>query len=356
MDITEKIESISRLSDFMLALADEKKQDIEKILLPEYNEINELIKKIKIYNPWFIEHFVRNQIKSLAKVSTKEKINKWIEPYKEKIKTNKAKNIGVIMAGNIPLVGFQDFIAVLISGNNFIGKTSSKDSILPKKIADVLTKINPKFSNQIKFQDNKLSKFDAIIATGSNNTARYFEYYFSKYPNIIRKSRNSLAILDGTETTEELEQLADDILLYFGLGCRNISKIFVPENYNFDNLFKAIYKYKNLINEHKYANNYDYNRAIYLLNNEKFLENNFFIIKQDTALASPIAVLHYETYNKIDEVKSYIKNNNSSIQCIATNMNIKDLKTIKLGQTQLPELDDYEDNINTLNFLLSIKK
>ncbi len=354
MNLRKRIEVFAQLTNLMNAVATENESLIDSFLFDDYKEILSLIRKQKIYNPWFTEEFIKMQLLALSKVSSQKKLEAWISPYKEKIENIKAQRIGVIMAGNIPLVGFLDFLSVLITGNIFVGKLSSKDDQLPKKMAEILIKIEPEFKKYIYFVEGKLTNFDAIIATGSNNTARYFDYYFGKYPNIIRKSRNSLAFLTGEETNEELEKLADDILLYFGLGCRNISKIFVPENYNFDNLFKALYKYKDLINHSKYANNYDYNRAIYLLNADKFLDNGFFMIKEDSSIASPVSVLHYEYYKNTEQIIDFINFNNKKIQCIASNQKLGEIKTVKLGTTQFPELDDYEDEINTIEFLINL--
>jgi hypothetical protein len=355
MRLEQRIRAFAQLSNFMQALADENETNLQENLKEIFNETNNLIKNLKIYNPWFIEKFVRTQLKALSQITTIEKLQNWLSPYYKKIEQHIAKKVGVVMAGNIPLVGFHDFLAILITGNKIIIKTSSKDNKLPVKIAEALTIIQPKFKEQIFFTKDKLSDFEAVIATGSSNTARYFEYYFSKVPNIIRKSRNSPAILSGYETQMQLEALADDIMLYFGLGCRNVSKLFVPENYNFDNLFKALFKYKDLIYENKYANNYDYNRAIFLLNGDKFLDNGFVIIKENQAIASPIAVIHYETYKNIEDVKEILNYDKEKIQCIVTDhQDITEANTVNFGKSQFPQLDDYEDNINTIEFLLEI--
>ncbi|MBN2663472.1 MAG: hypothetical protein JXR68_07455, partial [Bacteroidales bacterium] len=250
--------------------------------------------------------------------------------------------------------GFHDFISVLITGHILMLKLSTKDKKLPNQIIKVLLKIEPQFKNKIIIVEQKLSDFEAIIATGSNNSARYFKYYFSKVPNIIRKSRNSVAVLSGNETNSELDALTNDILLYFGLGCRNVSKIFVPENYNFNKIFEAIYRYKDLANHNKFANNYSYNRTIYLLNNDVFLENNFFIIKQDASVASPISVLHYENYEKIDHVKKILQSQKEQLQCVVSNIQNIYYEIVNFGQAQFPELTDYEDGINTLDFLTTI--
>lgn len=354
MNLNDRILAFAKLSEFMLAVANETPENIDEFLKEDYFSFNKLIKQVKIYNPWFIEKFVRSQLKALAIVMTKEKIEDWILPYSDKIISTKSKKIGVIMAGNIALVGFHDFVSVLITGHHFIGKVSSKDEHLPKKIAEILIKIEPRFKNKITFLAEKLTNYDAVIATGSNNAARYFEYYFSKVPNIIRTSRNSLAVLTSKETEEDLENLADDILLYFGLGCRNISKVFVPKDYKFDKLFEALYKHKDLINENKYANNFDYNRAIFLMNIDDFLENGFFIIKSNPNLASPVSVLHYEYYDDLNSIKEYISAQQSNLQCVVSNEKEIGDNILDFGQTQTPLLSDYEDNIDTIEFLTNL--
>ncbi|MBN2892071.1 MAG: hypothetical protein JXL97_09405 [Bacteroidales bacterium] len=354
MTLNERVLAFAKLADFMLATANEDIDNIDRNLINEYHSLNELIKTLKIYNPWFIEPFVRNQLKSLALVMTKEKIDSWILPYAEKIDNITSKRVGVIMAGNIALVGFHDFVSVLLAGHHFVGKISSKDEHLPKKIAEILVKIEPKFSDKITFLSGKLENYNAVIATGSNNSARYFEYYFSKVPHIIRTSRNSLAVLNGNESKQDLENLADDMLLYFGLGCRNISKVFVPKNYKFDFLFEAIYKHRDLFNHNKYANNYDYNRAIFLMNRVDFLENGFFIIKPDFSLASPVSVLHYEYYEDLEIVSKYIENQQNALQCIVSNEKQIAENVLDFGTSQIPELFDYEDGINTIEFLTEI--
>lgn len=354
MELHKRINAFAKLTNFMKALATENESIIDSFLFDEYEELLELIRNYKIKNPWFTEEFIKRQFLSLSEVTDIKQLTEWISPYKKSIDSIIAKRVGVIMAGNIPLVGFHDFLSVLITGHIFVGKVSSKDEQLPKKIAEILIKIEPEFEKFIYFCDQKLSEFDAIIATGSNNTSRYFEYYFGKVHNIIRKSRNSIAILTGNETDIELELFADDILLYFGLGCRNISKVFVPNDYNFDRLFNALYKYKDLINHNKYANNYDYNNAIYLLNGDKFLDNGFFMIKQDVNIASPISVLHYEFYDRIEEIENFVELNKDKIQCVVSKIKSDKFETVDNGEAQKPKLDDYEDGINTIEFLLNL--
>lgn len=263
-----------------------------------------------------------------------------------------SKTIAVIMAGNIPLVGFHDFLSVLISGHSILVKQSSNDKHLLPILAKYLQYVNDDFKNKITFTEEKLSSFDAVIATGSSNTARYFDYYFGKYPSIIRENRNSVAVLTGNETEEELSALADDIFTYFGLGCRSVSKIFVPHNYDFDKLFNAVFKYKDIMDTAKYANNYDYNKAVYLMSLFDLLENGFLMLKEDKSYSSPISSLFYEKYNDLNTLKKQLEADNHKIQCIVANNFIE--TEIKFGETQKPKLTDFADSVNTLEFLASL--
>jgi hypothetical protein len=253
------------------------------------------------------------------------------------------------MAGNIPLVGFHDFISVLISGNKILVKQSSNDQKLLPIIAEYLVQLEPGFASKIEFTPDRLINFDAVIATGSNNTARYFEYYFKDKPSIIRKNRNSVAVLTGNESESELKLLSEDIFRYFGLGCRNVSKLYVPKDYNFDPFFKAILPWADLMKHAKYANNYDYNKAVYLMSEFKLLENGFLMLKGDNSFGSPIATLFYEVYEDLENLKKTLEANKENLQCIVSNNVLQ--SEIEFGQTQHPRLWDYADNVNTLDFL-----
>ncbi len=265
---------------------------------------------------------------------------------------NDSKTVAVIMAGNIPLVGFHDFLCVLLSGHSVIVKQSSNDKNLLPVLAKYLEYIEPSFKGKIIFSEGKLENFDAVIATGSNNTARYFDYYFGKYPSIIRQNRNSVAILTGNETEKELEGLADDIFRYFGLGCRSVSKLFVPKGYNFDAFFKAMYAHKEIINNAKYANNYDYNKAVYLMSLFDLLENGFLMIKEDKSYASPISSVFYEYYDNTDALLQKITTDKELIQCIVANGFTN--TEVAFGQTQDPKLTDFADDVDTLEFLSNL--
>ncbi len=310
--------------------------------------------KLGKQNSWFTKDNIDFALTEISQSLRKENIEKWLGNYPEFHKKSSQKKIGVITAGNIPLVGFHDFISVLISGNIFVGKLSSKDDVLLPKVIDILIEIEPEFKNYISLSEKKLTDFEAVIATGSNNSARYFEYYFGKYPHIIRKNRNSVAVLNGNETDEKLQLLADDIFLYFGLGCRSVSKLFLPDNYNLDNIFRNSLKHKEIIHHNKYANNYDYNRAIYLMNLTQFKDNGIMLMKEDINLASPISVVYYENYSKIETVIERLHIEDDKIQCVVSDN--ADLKhTIPFGTSQKPQLWDYADNVDTVEFLLNLQ-
>ncbi len=306
----------------------------------------ESINSQQFKNAWFTPSNVKEAIKIVGATLTFENLSKWTEMYPELNSERKPYITGVIMAGNIPLVGFHDFISVLISGNHLSAKTSSKDSDLIIQVSDLLCTINPRFRDMISFTDGSLKGFDAVIATGSNNTSRYFEYYFSKYPHIIRRNRNSIAILNGSETDKEIEGLGKDIFTYFGLGCRNVSKIFIPEDYDLKNLLKKWDTFSDVIYNNKYANNYDYNKAIYLVNKEKFLDSGYLLLKEERGISSPVSVLFYEYYTDYGNLMQYIDSMKDNIQCIVA------CEAVPFGKAQQPELWDYADGIDTIEFLL----
>ncbi len=312
----------------------------------EFEEFETTIVRAKVLNPWFREDQVRKAIGGIVAMLDKSKLEVWIDSYESLEETN--KKIGVVMAGNIPVVGFHDFLCVLISGNIVVAKLSKEDNAILPAISELLTKVEPRFATCIQFVE-KLEDFDAVIATGSNNSARYFESYFKDYPNIIRRNRTSVAVFTGNETEEELTAFAEDVFLYFGKGCRNVTKIFVPTGFDLDRLFKAFYPYQDIVNHNKYANNYDYNKAIYLMNQVELIENGFLLLKQDESLHSPLSVLNYEFYDSIEEVKRRIEIEKDSIQCVVGT------QFVPFGKAQTPEVNDYADGVDTLEFLLSIK-
>lgn len=300
------------------------------------------------HNGWFTQKNILYALGQWSEALTEKNLKLWLSNYA--LEKNNPKTVALIMAGNIPLVGFHDLVAVVITGNQALVKLSSNDKLLLPLLAQYLFHIEPSFKSKVVFSDERLSNFDAVIATGSNNTARYFEYYFGKKPNIIRKNRNSVAIITGNESERELKALGEDVFRYYGLGCRSVSKLFVPKDYNFDAFFNAIYNYQDIIDQAKYANNYDYNKAVYLMSEFKLLDNGFLMLKEDESYSSPIATLCYEKYDSLLSLKKRLKKDANQIQCIVgSSLNLNE---IPFGETQKPSLWDYADGVDTVEFLL----
>ncbi|GAA0720100.1 acyl-CoA reductase [Aquimarina litoralis] len=352
MVLNDRIIAFSELGKF---LSQFKNTGYEKISDVKNNEdfFDGMIQKIvsaKNHNGWFTEENILFSLEQWSALLTKENLEKWLSPYN--LDDVSKKTVGIIMAGNIPLVGFHDFISVVISGHKVIAKQSSNDNQLLPYLASYLISIQPKLKDYISFTDERIEGFDAIIATGSNNTARYFEHYFGNKPNIIRKNRNSVAVLTGNETKKQLAALGNDIFRYYGLGCRSVSKIMVPPNYDFDLFFKSIYEFNDIIKGAKYANNYDYNKAVYLMSSFKLLENGFLMLKEDASYSSPIATLFYETYSSKEELERKFELDKEQIQCIVSDQFSEE--SIDFGNTQSPSLSDYADNIDVIEFLTTI--
>lgn len=341
MNIENQVLGLTRLSHYIKAFLSKNPED--------YNEndvdFELLIKKSEIENPWFTVENQKFALHQWADLLTEENINNWLKEYSiSKI----SKRVGLILAGNIPLVGFHDVVSVVLSNHIPVIKLSSKDRYM---IPFLLKKWNEFSDGNVAFEFvEKLENFDAVIATGSNNTARYLEYYFKNHLHIIRKNRTSIAVIKGDETEEELKLLAEDIFRYFGLGCRNVTRLFIPQDYVIDRLFESFLDFQDIINHNKYANNYDYNRAVYLLNQEKFWDNNFVMLKEDEKLFSPLSVIHFSRYSSLDEVNDFIAENEENIQCIVAKEELG-LSSIPLGEAQNPGLDTYADNVDTMKFL-----
>jgi hypothetical protein len=348
----EKKKCFVELGKFLSQFSLDKNTKDETVLHNDlyFDKFKDLLELSQSHNGWFTPEQVYFAVQSWAEALTEDNLNQWLVPYN--LSEENPKKVGLILAGNIPLVGFHDFLSVILSGHQALVKTSSNDQHLIKFLANYLITVEPKISYYISFTEGKLENFDAIIATGSNNTARYFEFYFKDKPSIIRKNRNSVAVLNGKETHEDLVKLGEDIFRYFGLGCRNVSKLFVPKDYNFEAFFIAIYEYKDVIFYEKYSNNYDYNKAVFLMSNFKLLDNEFLTLKEDTSYASPISSVFYENYENIDNLQVRLTNEAEQIQCIVSNNLIKN--SIPFGKTQKPKLWDYADNVDTLSFLSTI--
>jgi hypothetical protein len=340
----KRVQAFIKLKDFLSDFLGERKNNSYKT---KYEHLDELIKETYSYNGWFTNEFVKKALHGIVQLLEPGKLNEFIQEIKE---PKTPKTVAVIMAGNIPAVGFHDFMCVLLAGNKILIKPSGDDKILITFFVQFLMEVEPLFADYILFTDGRLVNFDAVIATGSNNSALYFEKYFGKYPHIIRKNRTSVAVLSGNETTGELNLLGNDIFDYYGLGCRNVSKLYVPKGYNFDKFYESIFSFADVIQNKKYANNHEYNRAIYLLNQEKFLDNNFLILRETNSLHSPIAVLFYEQYENVNQVSQKLKAIEEELQCVVSNTGLS-IKTVSLGKSQSPTVFDFADNINTLYFL-----
>ncbi|WP_294184831.1 acyl-CoA reductase [uncultured Sphingobacterium sp.] len=321
----------------------------EQLRLPS-EESSQIIQSAQHKNPWYTPQNVERALRAIAENLTIEKLTHWLAPYPD---IQSTKTVGLILAGNIPLVGFHDILAVLISGFKAKIKVSSDDAGLTAYVMGLLKKIEPYFGDAFEIVD-RLKDFDLVIATGSNNSARYFDYYFGNKPHIIRRNRNSVAVLGGAESPSQLEALGHDIFDYFGLGCRSISKLFIPKEYPIAHFFEGIAAFNTVTAHFKYTNNYDYNKSIYLINGDKHFDNGFLLLKEDEKTASPLAVVYYETYETIAEVKNKLTLAQENIQCVVSELALKvPSPQFHFGESQCPSLDDYADGVNTLDFLFA---
>ena len=332
MTLSERIEAFAVLGDKIGNISTE--------------EMTEYAYRAQSENQWFTEDNVKRAFEGIRFMLEKSKLDEWINRYGE-LNPEIPKIVGVIMAGNIPLVGFHDLMCVLISGHFAAIKVSSQDSFLLKLVISWLLEIEPRLKKNLELRE-RLNSVEALIATGSDNTARYFEYYFKDQPKIIRKNRTSIAVLDGSETSEELHDLGKDIFWYFGLGCRNVSKVFVPKGYNAATFFEAVEDYSFIGDHYKYRNNYDYHKSILLVNGTKHLDNGFLLWLPTENLVSPISILHAQEYANNEELESIIESYGDKLQCVIGN------GRIPFGSGQLPEPWDYADNVDTIEFLKSL--
>ncbi|HXI00538.1 MAG TPA: hypothetical protein VNI52_09725 [Sphingobacteriaceae bacterium] len=323
----------------------------------------QLMDQANQYNAWFTSENTKRAVLSIGEMLNPHDVEIWLKPatpkpvINENKQTSKAKKIGLVLAGNIPLVGFHDILCVLAAGHIALIKLSSQDQEIIPHILKKLIELEPAFSGFIHFVE-RLENFDGVIATGSTNTSRYFEYYFGKVPHIIRKNRNSVAVLTGKESEADLTALGHDIFDYYGLGCRNVSKIFIPEGFDFIAFFEGIEQFSTVGDHHKYHNNYDYNKSILLLNRVKHFDNGFLLVKNDEGLASSLAVLHYEEYKEKETVIEKLNNVSDHIQCIVSAEDIVTInhsQKVNFGQSQYPRLWDYADGIDTMNFLTTLQ-
>ncbi len=359
MDLSDRIDAFARLGDY---LKENLRDAAEDLISPDITgeqlfrdpALRRVSREAREENPWFIPVFLHQALQETARVLTRECLGEWTGRYPGTASLPRdPRVVGTILAGNIPLVGFQDFLAILLSGHRFKGKMSGKDDKILPFLADKLISIESRFAPFIRFEDSRLGPIDAMIATGSNNTFRYFEYYFGKYPHVFRHNRNGIAVLRGNESPRELAALADDVFLYFGMGCRNVAKIYVPGDFDFDRLFGAMEKYAPLSGHHKYGNNYQYHRSVFLMNRVDHLDNGLILLCASPSVSSPVATLHYETWREEEELLRSIRQNREAIQCIVAG-EVGDLPTVPFGKTQHPEPWDYADDVDTLNFLINL--
>lgn len=317
----------------------------------EEDQLDEFQFRTRSMNKWFDETSVNHALNGIIYLLEKERLENFVKQYQF---TELSKKIGIVMAGNIPAVGFHDYLCVLLAGYELHAKLSSQDNYLLKAIHQLLVEIEPAFGEKVNFTERiVITDIDGMIATGSDNSARYFEQYFSKVPNIIRKNRTSCAIMTGEESEEEMYSLGRDIFEYYGLGCRNVSKLFVPKGYDFIPFLDQMMKYEQVAFHPTYENNYSYNKSVYLVNKEKHLDTGFLLLRASEELVSPIAVLYYEEYEKIEDVKKILNTLSEKIQCIVCKDDIVEGSQV-FGQAQYPKIDDFADNVDTIQFLLSL--
>ncbi len=347
MELKRKVEILEELGNVFSYCVDSSNSS--QFLNEEVQQIAEDLKsaisRAQHENGWFTEESVTKSMEAWARSLQAENIENWLRNYQF---SDDSKTVGLILAGNVPFVGLHDALCVLLSEHKLKAKLSSKDQLLMGTIINALKQIEPSWNDKIEL-NVPLKGIDLLIATGSDNSARYFDYYFKDVEKIIRKNRTSVAIVTKDDNSDSLAGLADDVFTHFGLGCRNVTKVFVPKDYNLDQLFGAFYKYRDVANLNKYANNYDYNKAVYLLNKIELIENGFLLLKEDEGLHSPVGVLFYEYYNNLEELSLKLNLYQDKIQCKVASIDQEGF--IPFGKAQQPELWDYSDGVDTLKFL-----
>lgn len=343
----QAIEGTVHLGRIMRELAEDQLPENAVVSESDHADFKDVITKARLQNPWFTDQNTKSQLKALGERLNDKELIDWLSRYE--ISASKNKTVAIIMAGNIPLVGFHDLLCALVCGFNVKAKLSSDDALLLPALMHIWKLTHSDLANKVEFVEGKLDKFDAVIATGSNNSARYFNKYFGEYPHLIRKNRTSVAVLRGDESVQDLKNLGNDVFRYFGLGCRNVTKIFVPQEFKMDRLFEAFFDFKEIVNHNKYANNYDYHKALLLMNQDELLDNNFLLLKEEKEqLVSPVGSLFTHRYASIEEVEGILSNRKDEIQCVVGE------GYIPFGQSQEPGLSDYADGEDTIQFLLGV--
>ena len=351
------ISAFARLGDFLTQFPDDVRstsQELAELNEKHFVEFASIIETEHIYNPWFTKAYILEALRGISQMIKGEVLFRWLEMYDfPGFPPAKQKTIGLILAGNIPLVGFHDLLCVLAAGHKVLAKLSSKDDRLIKGVCKLIGDIDPDLGSRIEFAEEKLSGMDAVFATGSDNSARYFEYYFRDIPHIIRKNRNGVAVLTGQESDEELARIGKDIFTYFGMGCRNVTKLYIPWEYDLKILMRVLDSYHLLKQHNKYANNVDYYRTMYLMNQVSLLDNEVLLLKEDSAIASPVGVVFYERYSEIRWVEDLLASRKEEIQCVVS-LHPGLQGAIPPGSTQEPMPWDYADGVDTIRFLIEL--
>ena len=350
LDRSKRIEAFILLGKVFEALSNEDRTHVEPIISEEqWTDWMDKIESAKILNPWFTKLNVQAALGGLSEMLKEEKVLDWVSTYINDLNEDDPKKVGVIMAGNIPLVGFHDMMSVLISGHIFLGRMSSEDRLFYPLIKNLLVSWDDSWKDRIVLVEDRLEGMEAVIATGSNSSAKHFEYYFSKYPNIIRKNRNGIAIFSGSESKEEIFEFGKDVFQFYGLGCRSVSKVYLPEGFELNRIFEGIYEHNEVIKHNKWCNNYDYNKAVFLMSQFPFLDNNFILLKEDEeSIVSPLGTLYYAYYSNKESLIESLNERKDEIQCIIGN------GFIPFGRSQYPELWDYADDVDSMAFLTSL--
>lgn len=336
MKLNNRIEAFSALGTLIRSFSEE--------------ELASLTRKSSAKNNWFTEENVRFSLESIARFLEGDKLKIWLSSYNLEQETSYHRKVGLVLAGNTPLAGFHDFLSILIAGHELYAKLSPQDPVLLPFLANELFQIEPEFEHYLHFEE-RLKNMDAMIINLGDHSPRYYEHYFKKTPHIIRKTRHSCAVLDGTESKKELEKLGEDITLYYGLSSRNVSKLFVPEGYNFTPLFEALTKFEYLRDHHKFVNNYDYNKSIYLINGNPHLDTGFLLFKEDKNLFSPISVVFYEYYSDQDALQQSLKEKENLIDSIVGH---QPLGEVSFGEAHKPEVWEYARKEDALKFLQNL--
>jgi hypothetical protein len=352
LSLNERLEAFSLLGAF---IAQYETQDsdpkLEKLNQFFWDGYQKAIHETSLYNGWFTKEQMHFALQAWSEQLRPENLQAWVKRYDADFFDADDKQVAIIMAGNIPLVGFHDFLSVLLSGKKVLVKPSTDDKIMIPFLAQMLVAIKRGFAEKIAFADGRMTGFDAVIATGSDNSSRYFEQYFGKYPHIIRKNRTSVAVLDGSEDEDTIKQLGEDVFRYFGMGCRNVTKLYLPKGFNIDRLFEGFFSYAPIGEHNKYNNNYEYHRAIYLMEQHTFLDNGFVMLKENEDLHAPVSVVYYSFYDRLDEVETLLKDKQAEIQCLVGRASFCDTD---FGDAQKPTLWDYADKVDTLKFLRTV--